>query len=279
MRLAIMFTCFNRKEKTLRCIESLYKQRNIPQFDLYVCDDNSSDSTVEAIREKFPNTIILKGSGSLFWTRGMYKVMKAANEVGYDYYLMVNDDVEFIDTMWISMYEPFSEYRTLGVVGCTLSQSTLKQTYGGSKFFKDRWNYYIGPMLAPAEGYFVECDLANWNCFLISQEVVKRVGIIYPVYEHAMGDFDYSFRMRRKNIKIVLAKQFVGYCETNGIEGSFKDSTLPRKTRLKKLFQPNGLPIKSWFYFTKSYYGHTWFRNFLVPYIKDIGRIIAGKNC
>ncbi|WP_164821299.1 glycosyltransferase family 2 protein [Paenibacillus koleovorans] len=279
MRLAIMLTCFNRKEKTLRCIERLHKQKNIPQFDLFVCDDNSSDGTVKAIGEKYPNTILLEGSGSLFWSRGMYKVMNAAIEIGYDYYLMVNDDVDFFENMWILMHEPFSRSGPLGVVGCTLSQSTLKQTYGGSTFIKGKWNYYIGSMLSPSNSCFVKCDLANWNCFLINHEVIKQVGIIDPLYEHAMGDYDYSFRMRIKKINILLAKQFIGFCESNGIENSYKDSTLPRKTRVRKLFGPKGLPVKSWFYFTKSYYGHTWLRNFLVPYIKNIGCIIAGKNC
>jgi glycosyltransferase involved in cell wall biosynthesis len=49
--IAVLMTCFNRKEKTLCCIESLFAQENMPTFDLYVCDDASTDGTSEAILE------------------------------------------------------------------------------------------------------------------------------------------------------------------------------------------------------------------------------------
>ena len=279
IKIAVIFTCFNRKEKTLRCVNSLLDQTDMPKFSLYICDDGSTDGTAEAVKKIMPDAVIINGTGSLFWSRGMNVAMKAAAAHGYDLYLMVNDDVEFKDDMWQLMYAAYEANKSCGVIGCTLSKTTGKQSYGGAKFIESRSGDFIGSMLAPKNDSFVECDVANWNCFLIDDTVVKKVGLIDNVYEHAMGDFDYSLRMRKQGFKIVQAKEYIGYCENNDIKGTFKDSALPRKTRLKKLFAQNGLPYKSWKCFVKRYYKHGAFKNIYVPYIKYISAIILGMDC
>lgn len=272
-------TCFNRKEKTVKCVAGLINQTIMNGFDLYICDDGSTDGTADAIKSIFPAAIILKGSGNLFWSRGMHVAMKAAVEKGYDLYLMINDDVEFFSTMWDSMYQAYLDNPKSGIVGCTVAKSTGKQSYGGSNFIVNHKGDYIGPMLAPKDDEYVKCDLANWNCFLIDKAIVEEIGLIDNRYEHAMGDFDYSFRMRKVGYNLVLAKEYVGYCENNSIGNTFKDKQLGRRKRIEKLFAANGLPVKSWYYFTKTFYEHGHIKNFLVPYIKYLDCILFGKDC
>lgn len=278
-KIAVIFTCHNRKEKTLRCIKSLLQQENMPKFMLYVCDDGSTDGTDQAIMNAYPNSVIIYGNGNLFWSRGMHKAMSAAVKENYDLYLMVNDDVEFFPAMWETMYQAYLDNMDCGIVGCTISASTGKQSYGGANFIIDKSGDYVGSMIAPSNKEYVPCDLANWNCFLVSAEIVNVVGLIDNRYEHAMGDFDYSFRMKENSFNLVLAKNYIGYCENNGISNTFKDANLSRKQRLHKLFSPNGLPVKSWKYFTKKYYKNGAFRNFIVPYIKYIFCIIFKREC
>ena len=113
----------------------------------------------------------------------------------------------------------------------------------------------------------------------MDSKTVADVGIIDNRYEHAMGDFDYSFRMKDKGYSLVLAKEYIGYCENNGIKNTFKDRNIPRMKRVKKLFAENGLPIKSWRYFVYHYYQHGKQRNFYMPYIKYLLCIVLGKDC
>lgn len=278
-RIAVLFTCYNRKEKTLRCVRSLLEQDNKPSFDLYVCDDASTDGTIEAILELIPRAVIIHGTGNLFWSRGMHVAMQAAVKKKYDLYLMINDDVEFIPTMWESMHQAYEDNGSCGIIGCTLSRETGMQSYGGSRFIYNKGCDYIGSMLAPEKDYYVECDLANWNCFLIDAAVVEKVGLVDNRYEHSMGDFDYSFRMKENGFNLYLAKEYVGHCENNKPDGTFRDSNVLRLKRCKKLFAANGLPVKSWHYFVFRYYKHGRFRNFIVPYIKYIVAITLGRKC
>jgi GT2 family glycosyltransferase len=72
-RIAVLITCHNRRDKTLKCFEALYKQESIEDLRLqvYLVDDGCTDGTAEAIIAEFPETRILKGSGSLYWCGGM----------------------------------------------------------------------------------------------------------------------------------------------------------------------------------------------------------------
>lgn len=276
---AVLFTCFNRKEKTVRCVKSLLNQNSIPTFDLYVCDDGSTDGTAEAILEVYPNANIIQGTGNLFWSRGMHVVMKEAVQRGYDYYLMVNDDVEFSPSMWETIFEPYREgKKCCGVVGYTKSSVGEQGTYGGHKMVKSKMNYVIGQMVEIRNDTFATVDVANWNCFLVSNHVVEKVGLIDPYYEHGLGDYDYSLRMRKQDIEILVAKSFVGFCENNSKENTYLDGKVPRLKRMKLMLRPNGFPIKSWFYFVNKHYGIYKYRSAIMPYVKNVIAIILGRD-
>ena len=278
MSIAVILTVFNRKEKTLKCLESLALQRNMPDYDVFMCDDGSTDGTSEAVLARFPNVKIIPGSGNLFWSRGMAKAMAAAVEVGYDYYLMVNDDVEFFDTMWDTMFEPFKVDCSIAVVGYTIDRALNTITYGGRNMIKTRMNYIIGPVVDPSAESFNTVDVANWNCFLLDKQVVEKVGLIDNYYEHGLGDFDYCLRMKKRNLKILVAKQTIGYCENNSRKGTYLDGKVPRLLRLKKMLAPNGFPVKSWCHFVNRHYGIYKYRNAVMPYIKNLFAILMRKD-
>lgn len=80
--IAVLLTVHNRKEKTLRCLQNLFKQE-IPAdylIDVYLTDDGCTDGTPEAIRAQYPQVHIIKGNGNLFWNRGMYTAWEAATK-------------------------------------------------------------------------------------------------------------------------------------------------------------------------------------------------------
>ncbi len=279
MKLAVIMTVFNRKDKTISCLSSLSQQKNMPDYEVFMCDDGSTDGTSEEVLQRFENVKTVYGNGHLFWTKGMAKAMEAAVTAdGYDYYLMINDDVEFLDSMWQTMFTPFINHSQIGVTGCTKSRSSGELTYGGAKFYHSNGKRYVGEKIVPDNKEYKECDVANWNCFLISKDVVSVVGLIDSVYEHSFGDFDYTLRMREAGIPVYVSNEYVGYCENNTVENTYKDCCLTRKDRMKKFLSPNGLPLKSWGTFSFRYYGSHAIRNFIGPYVKFALSLITGKE-
>ena len=271
--IAVLLACFNRKEKTLRCLESLYKQAK-EQFDVYLCDDGSTDGTAESVSALYPKVHIYQGGG-LFWNRGMLAVMKEATRHRYNYYLMVNDDVDFFDTMLDTMTSFYLENKDeqFAVVGSTCDCDG-NITYGGRLCLTAPLSY--GNVIEP-NGAFQACDVANWNCFLLPQAVIDKVGLLDEIYEHGFGDYDYCYRLKQNDIPIYVAPNCVGQCETNNKVNPLNDINIPRKKRLEILFSNKGIPVKSWYVYTKRYGGRKWRRHFAGPYIKYCIKILLNR--
>lgn len=85
--IAVLLTVHDRKNKTLRCLENLYKQvlPNYLRLDIYLTDDGCTDGTPEAIKRQFPKVHIIKGDGNLFWNRGMYRAWEEAAKQDYNF--------------------------------------------------------------------------------------------------------------------------------------------------------------------------------------------------
>ena len=93
-RLCALLTCFNRRDKTLACLDALYRC-DLPAgvgLSAVLVDDGSRDGTGDAVRQRFPQVEVLRGDGSLYWSGGMRMAWARAMAQGFDDYLWLNDD-------------------------------------------------------------------------------------------------------------------------------------------------------------------------------------------
>lgn len=271
MNIAVVSTFHNRKEKTLACLKSIYSQESISdsvKIEVYFCDDGSTDGTSECIRHDFPEVTIVPGTGNLFWARGMARAFGKAVEKEHDFYLMVNDDVEFYPDMLLTMLRSYKQTQAkaklVAVVGSTEDEKG-NWTYGGQYWNRKLLHERYDPVL-PGEPC-QECNMTNWNCFLIPQKMVQEIGLIDDYYEHAKADNDYSNRIIRSGNKIFVANKYIGKCNRNSLRGTWRDTALPLKKRLELVKKPNGLPIKSEVYYCKKFHGHLWWLWVLKRYV------------
>src|SRR5690554_101285 len=99
-KIAVLLTCHNRREKSLACLKYLFKA-TLPvnyAIEVFLVDDGSIDGTSQAINIEFPAVNIIKGSGDLFWNRGMHLAWDKAAKTGYPFYLWLNDDTILFET-------------------------------------------------------------------------------------------------------------------------------------------------------------------------------------
>ncbi|SFG94555.1 glycosyltransferase family 2 protein [Sporolactobacillus nakayamae] len=272
MRIAVIFTCYNRSKKTQQCIKKIREQvinTVCKQVQFYICDDGSTDNTIAKIKELVPEATIITG-GNLYWCKGMNIAMQAAFQDNNDFYLMINDDVNFYQTALSTMIKSYTiADRVCGIVGTTRSSNNGRITYGGSRFVRKS---HIGSSnLLKPNGKLQECHIANWNCFLVPNEILKSVGLIDNYYEHAYGDYDYSLMMRRNGYPIFVATEVVGECERNSIIGTPLDKSLSKWIRLLKLFSKKERPIKSNIHF---YYKNYRYKGLLYCLLKYCGAIL-----
>ena len=274
--LCVLMTCHNRKEKTVRCINSLNAEKTEKCLtQIYMVDDGCTDGTAEAVHSMTTRVSIINGDGNLFWNRGMHLAFSRAVRDHFDFYLWVNDDVEFypkaIDKL-IESYELLSKrQKDIIVVGPTMDSTGTFNTYGGFAAKKS---------MKPFEAKRVYMDkdyqkilIFHGNCVLIPQEVVEKIGVNDPFYEHGYGDADYSLMAAQKGCGCWLTNYPVGICERHNESFTFLDASLPIRERLRTFHSRTNHPRKDDLHFYKKFYGIWW------PYkafSQDIKIVISG---
>lgn len=227
IKVAVILTCHNRKDKTVTCLEHLFlvfddyikKSHNLIGLDVFLTDDGCTDGTVETVKDKFfdKSLTVVPGNGQLFWAGGMREAWKEAlkNGHGYDYFLLLNDDTIIFENCFDELFKT-NDY--------SLKKCNRKGVYSGITCFNDDPNKisYGGSiwtnrllaklrMLEPC-GNPQLCDVANANILLVPREVVDEIGILYDGYRHAVADYDYSITARKKNIPVFVTANVCGKC-------------------------------------------------------------------
>lgn len=244
MTIAAIITCYNRKIKTQKCLSSLFSI--LPQCDVYLVDDASTDGTSAMIKSLFPQVHLIQGTGKLFWSRGMYTAWKEAIKGKYDFYLWLNNDIELYHFFFQEMTECYS----LGKEHCIISGiienfSRTEILYGGSNANKQ----LVHPDNIPQEITFM-----NGNVVLIPQSVVNKINIIDPIFHHDLGDVDYGLTAIEHGIKVLSTRKAVAAGYSNNFCRVRKWGTTLRQ-RLKRLHSPLGSPPSINFYFRKKHFG------------------------
>lgn len=248
--IAILLTVFNRKDKTIKCLEKLYEQLPIEGYEvnIYLTNDGCTDGTPEAVKKRFPQVKIVDSQGNLFWNRGMYMAWEtAAKEKDYDFYLWLNDDSFIKDKAIETLLKDSNTVDNKAIIVAAMqSEITHKTTYSGHNK-----NGKVNP-----NGELQQCETFNGNCVLVPQIIFHQVGNLDWRFHHAIGDLDYGYRAKAMGFKIYVSSTYLGYCENNPKPPIWTRKEVSLIKRLKNLYSPLGyaepLPF---FHFEKRNFG------------------------
>lgn len=247
--IAVLLTVFNRKAKTLECLQRLYDQIPLKgyQIDVYVTDDKCTDGTPEAIALRFPQVYIIHGDGNLFWNRGMYTAWEEASKKTYDFYLWLNDDTFVYPILLPSLLKAskFKEDKAI-IVGATMSSISHVTTYGGR---------LANGKIPEPNGELIRIHHFNGNIVLIPKYVYNILGNLDYYFTHSKGDFDYGLRAYKKGIEMYQVGSHLGECELHETLDKWCNPDIPLMKRLNMLYRPNGMPPQETFYLEKRHIG------------------------
>lgn len=246
MRIAIIMTVFNRKDKTLQCLRELKKMAVLEgtTYEIYLTDDGCTDGTSEAVKTEFSEVKIVKGDGSLYWNRGMHKAWEEAAKRDYDYYLWMNDDVKPYSYLLDVLIEASKGLKDKAIIcGAVENEDKTQMTYGGAIKYKK----FVTP-----NGETQKVDYSQGNIVLIPRYVYEIVGNLDPYYGHSRGDSDYGLTAGKLGIEYYQAKCYLGSCELHDDLPKCFNPTVPFKERWKALHHKTGAPPHEvWYYWKK----------------------------
>lgn len=240
-RVAVVITCHNRRDTTVRCLEALRAQEGgQAALSLFVTDDGSTDGTSEAIKGIWPEAKIIRGTGSLYWAAGMALAERAAVRERPEYLFWLNDDTMLDPDAVARLLEVSREVPDAIVVGATVDPETGEATYCG----RTRIDYHPQRLARlPLADHVQRADTFNGNVVLVPWSVRAAVGPIDGAFPHSYADDDYGLRATALGVPIVQAPGCVGTCPRNSPAPSLAVGGLA--ARWGRLQSPTGLPWRA----------------------------------
>lgn len=223
--IAVILTCFNRKAKTIACLEGLYSAQKAYSdaeisLSVYLTDDGCTDGTSQAVRDTFKDKdiTIMQGDGSMYWAGGMRFAWKEAlkKKDKWDFYLLLNDDTTPMDNMFHELLNAHTySLQTFGKPGvysgvtCDIENPNVI-TYGGAVWV----NRFLGTdrRVLPL-GIPQIVDKTNANILMVAKAVTEKIGIFYKGYIHGAADYDYSIQAKKHGFTAFITANVCGKCE------------------------------------------------------------------
>jgi len=257
MNIAVLLTTYNRREKTISCLNSLKEQSmsSTISFEIYLTDDNSIDGTVKSILEIFPDAYIYHGNGSLFWAGGMRNSWNEAIKKKFDYFLLLNDDtvlhVNAISVLLETSERVFAkDLKPAICIGSTSDFITREISYGGKKLLSKS---YLKSQIVFSKTEILECDLGNANIMLVPKAIVNKIGILSDKFTHGIADYDYTLKAKKSGFGVYVAPGVLGQC-TDDHGNNWKSKSTKLTERIKYLKSPKGLAYKEYLYFIRTHF-------------------------
>jgi GT2 family glycosyltransferase len=272
-RVVAILTARNRRELTVACLHS-YSSQDLSDTELraVVVDDCSSDGTADAVSAAFPTAEVIRGSGDLFWARGMATAEARAMQSAPDYLLWLNDDVclhgDALRRL-ISVAETRGPCPCL-VAGAVCDPESGVTTYGGLQ--RRDWHPLRYSLVEPLD-LPTAVDTVHGNVLLVPRETYRLVGGIDGGFAHSYADMDYGLRLRGAGGENLLAPGHVGTCAPNDIMTANLDPSLAFSARWRFLHSRKGRPMRSQVRYLHRHAGPCWPVFLLPPYV----RLLAGR--
>ena len=200
-KIYIVIPVFNRCEETLTCLESLTHQ-TYTNFTTIVVDDGSSDGTEERVTSAFPDVVLLKGDGNLWWTGGTNKGVEWALERAQpdDFILTLNNDLtvnpDYLQVL-ISAYQESGPNVVLGSKS-VYSTDIDKVMFAGVKIYWAKGINRPSTERIKKQHELIKTDVLPGRGTLIPVPVFEKTGLYdaenFPQY---LSDYDLAIKAEK----------------------------------------------------------------------------------
>jgi GT2 family glycosyltransferase len=221
---------YNGKDITLEAIESL-SQMTYENFSILHIDNGSTDGSFEAVGIAFPNVINLRVEDNRGAARGLNFGMKAGYDRGFDYLMIMNNDIGVEPEMLTEMMSVATSDPKIGAV-----QPKMYYYWDRERIWSAGGvlRFWIAPTRERGMGKIErgqydrteEVDYVNGVALLTPRAVFETVGYFDPTFNLAGEDADWCMRMKRLGYKAVYAHRGILYHMVSHTAGSY----IPQRT-------------------------------------------------
>jgi len=201
----IITPVFNRKAFTQNYLKAL-KNQTVKEFKTIIIDDGCTDGTAEMVESEFPEVILLREKGDLWWTAATNIGVKyALKQDNVSYIMTLNDDTlpqeDFIEKMLLS-----AKNNPDALFGAfTIDADTGKPLFGGKNMDWSRCairKLITEPLKEEYTGLH-EVNVFPGRGLLIPKKVFTDIGFYDEKnFPQTVADDDFAFRATNFGYKI-----------------------------------------------------------------------------
>lgn len=232
---AIVILNYNGREMLKRFLPSIC---HCSRYDIWVIDNASEDDSVAVLSAHFPSIHLIQLSENFGYAGGYnWGLQQLKGE--YDYYILVNSDVEVTpawDQSLIDFLRHHGEYVAVQPKILSAQNRDSFDYAGAAGGFLDSLYYpycrgRIWNVIEPDQGQYedtIEVDWASGACFAVRTDEFHELGGFDAHFFAHMEEIDLCLRLRRKGRKIGFTAKSTVY----HLGGATLDRSSPRKLYL-----------------------------------------------
>ncbi len=211
MRIGVIIVAWNSENRISNCLDTLYKFCS--NFDLYIVDNNSSDNTINLIKNNYPQANLLISKSNLGFSGGNNLAFKKAKQDGCDYVLLLNDDVIILEDFITPLIAHMQGDKKVGAIGPVVVEDfdrNIIQSCGG------KINYLTLDMKYNKKGQrYVRNDNLIDVDYILGAAIFIRTSLFssnelfdphfYPAY---VEEVDLCFRIKKFGFKNLIHENY-----------------------------------------------------------------------
>ena len=209
MTVAPVVLSWNRREDTLTCLRSLARS-DYAALRVIVVDNGSVDGTVDAVRLEFPEVELIELPANAGYTGGMNAGLRRVLDLGEDYALVLNNDVELAPDAIGALVDTAQRSADVAALSPVINFADRRDLvwYAGSTF--DPGRGYNGRLVGyeePGEAHdsvVRDTDVACGAAMLVPRTVLERLGLFdEPLFAYG-EDAEWSLRATKAGYRLLV---------------------------------------------------------------------------
>ena len=191
---------FNGEKWIEQCLKSVF--RSSVQSSVVVVDNDSSDSTVQIIKEKYPQVVLIENNTNLGFGKANNIGIKKAFEQGADYFFLLNQDAWVEPDTIRKLIDMQKKQPRYGI----LSPLHLKDNQNLDEKFRSYLNGngddIINGVYSKENKAIIDVKFVNAAIWLVSRKCFEEVGLFAPIFGHYAEDLNFVHRCKYHNVKV-----------------------------------------------------------------------------
>jgi GT2 family glycosyltransferase len=201
---------WNGREDTLNCLESLTLVEH-PDLVIVCVDNGSTDGTQQAVRERFPQVVLIEAGANLGYSGGNNLGLRYALEHGARWLMLVNNDATVAPDVIAGFERAARRHPRAGMLAGKVYFSDRPQTiwFAGQRVreligYSGRPRGYGRPD-GPRYEDVCRTDRAVGALMAVSREAIDAAGLLDEDLFAYVEDVDWALRVRGTGLEVVFA--------------------------------------------------------------------------